>query len=262
MADEPKKPARTRAAAKPAAEKASSAQKPPRAATAKADAAAKPAARPRAAAKTAEGVSAAPANPTRAKKAQTASAQKPASTRAAAKKDAGEAPVKAPRTPAAAKTATPDAASAEASVAAAPRRAPARARTGQAPAVPAPAPERRRRQAPVGPVSVTARARYVRSSARKARLVCDHIRGKSVPEAKAVLAFAPRSVARDWEKLLNSAIANAENNHELIADELRVTAIYADEGPTIKRFKPRAMGRATPILKRTSHLTIELGTKE
>jgi ribosomal protein L22 len=125
-----------------------------------------------------------------------------------------------------------------------------------------PTPARRRRPTPAGPVTVTARARYVRSSARKARLVCDHIRGKRVPEAKALLAFAPRGVARDWAKLLDSAIANAENNHELVADELRVKAVYADEGPTIKRFKPRAMGRATPILKRTSHLTIELGTED
>ena len=110
--------------------------------------------------------------------------------------------------------------------------------------------------------TVRAQARYVRSSARKARLVCDHIRGKSVPEARAVLAFAPRGVAKDWSKLLDSAIANAENNHELVGDELHVTTVYADEGPTLKRFTPLAMGRATPIHKRTSHLTIMLGPKE
>ncbi|MGD0981430.1 MAG: 50S ribosomal protein L22 [Solirubrobacteraceae bacterium] len=110
--------------------------------------------------------------------------------------------------------------------------------------------------------TVRAQARYVRSSARKARLVCDHIRGKSVPEARALLAFAPRGVAKDWAKLLDSAIANAENNHELVGDELHVTTVYADEGPTLKRFTPRAMGRATPIHKRTSHLTIMLGPKE
>ena len=100
------------------------------------------------------------------------------------------------------------------------------------------------------------------SSARKARLVCDHIRGKSVPEARALLAFAPRGVAKDWAKLLDSAVANAENNHELVGDELHVKVVYADEGPTLKRFRPRAMGRATPIHKRTSHLTIMIGTKE
>jgi ribosomal protein L22 len=105
---------------------------------------------------------------------------------------------------------------------------------------------------------VRARARYVRTSARKARMVCGHIRGKSVPEARAILAFTPREVARDWSKLLESAVANAENNHELLEDDLIVREVYADEGPTIKRFRPRAMGRATPIRKRTSHLTITL----
>jgi ribosomal protein L22 len=105
---------------------------------------------------------------------------------------------------------------------------------------------------------VRARARYVRTSARKARMVCGHLRGKSVPEARAILAFTPREVARSWSKLLESAVANAENNHELLEDDLIVREAYADEGPTIKRFRPRAMGRATPIRKRTSHLTITL----
>jgi ribosomal protein L22 len=105
---------------------------------------------------------------------------------------------------------------------------------------------------------VRAQARYVRTSARKARMVCGHLRGKSIPEARAILAFTPRDVARDWSKLLESAVANAENNHELLEDDLVVREAYADEGPTIKRFRPRAMGRATPIRKRTSHLTITL----
>ena len=109
---------------------------------------------------------------------------------------------------------------------------------------------------------VRAQAKYVRTSARKARLVCDHIRGKSVEEARAILAMTPRSVAEDWQKLLESAVANAEHNHELVGDELKVLAVYADEGPTLKRFRPRAMGRATPIRKRTSHLTIQLTPKE
>jgi ribosomal protein L22 len=108
---------------------------------------------------------------------------------------------------------------------------------------------------------VRARARYVRTSARKARMVCGHLRGKSVPEARAILAFTPREVARDWSKLLESAVANAESNHELLEDDLVVREAYADEGPTIKRFRPRAMGRATPIHKRTSHLTITLVTR-
>jgi ribosomal protein L22 len=105
---------------------------------------------------------------------------------------------------------------------------------------------------------VRAQARYVRTSARKARMVCGHLRGKSIPEARAILAFTPREVARDWSKLLESAVANAESNHELLEDDLIVREAYADEGPTIKRFRPRAMGRATPIRKRTSHLTITL----
>jgi ribosomal protein L22 len=112
-----------------------------------------------------------------------------------------------------------------------------------------------------GPV-VRAHAKYVRTSARKARLVCDHIRGKSVDEAVAILAHTPRAVAEDWEKLLKSAVANAEHNHELLGDDLKIHAVFADEGPTLKRFRPRAMGRATQIRKRTSHLTIQLTPKE
>jgi len=109
---------------------------------------------------------------------------------------------------------------------------------------------------------VRAQAKYVRSSARKARLVCDHIRGKSVEEARAILAVTPRAIARDWSKLLESAVANAEHNHELVGEDLVVKAAHADEGPTIKRFRPRAMGRATRIRKRTSHLTILLTPKD
>jgi len=105
---------------------------------------------------------------------------------------------------------------------------------------------------------VRAQARYVRTSARKARMVCGHLRGKSIPQARAILELTPREVARDWSKLLESAVANAESNHELLEDDLIVREAYADEGPTIKRFRPRAMGRATPIRKRTSHLTITL----
>jgi ribosomal protein L22 len=128
----------------------------------------------------------------------------------------------------------------------------------------APAPTRRRaRRDPDEPAPVVrAQAKYVRSSARKARLVCDHIRGKSVDEARAILAVTPRAIARDWSKLLESAIANAEHNHELVGEDLYVKAVHADEGPTIKRFRPRAMGRATRIRKRTSHLTILLTPKD
>jgi ribosomal protein L22 len=133
----------------------------------------------------------------------------------------------------------------------------------EAPA-PAPAPARRRRgqRGERRDVVVRAQAKYVRSSARKARLVCDHIRGKSVDEARAILAHTSRAVARDWSKLLESAVANAENNHELVGEDLYVKEVHADEGPTIRRFRPRAMGRATRIRKRTSHLTILLTPKD
>jgi ribosomal protein L22 len=110
-------------------------------------------------------------------------------------------------------------------------------------------------------VLVRARARYVRSAPRKARLVMDHIRGKRVEQAQAILLHAPRAVSGDILKLLNSAVANAESAYELGPDELTVRRAFVDEGPTIKRFRPRALGRATRINKRTSHMTIELTTE-
>jgi ribosomal protein L22 len=130
------------------------------------------------------------------------------------------------------------------------------------PARPAPSRRRTRRDPDLPAPVVRAQAKYVRSSARKARLVCDHIRGKSVDEARAILALTPRAIAQDWSKLLESAVANAEHNHELVGEDLYVKAVHADEGPTIKRFRPRAMGRATRIRKRTSHLTILLTPKD
>jgi ribosomal protein L22 len=132
----------------------------------------------------------------------------------------------------------------------------------KAPAKPAPTRRRGRRDPSLPLPVVRAQAKYVRSSARKARLVCDHIRGKSVEDARAILALTPRAVARDWSKLLESAVANAEHNHELVGEDLYIKSVHADEGPTIKRFRPRAMGRATRIRKRTSHLTILLTPKE
>ncbi len=162
---------------------------------------------------------------------------KPAAKKPAAKKPAAE---KTPAKPAAEKAEEP-----------------------KEPAKPAARPSRSRTRAPEGErVTVRAHAKYVRTSARKARLVCDHIRGKSVVEARAILSLTPRHVARDWSKLLESAVANAENNHELLGDDLKIFSVTADEGPTLKRFRPRAMGRATPIRKRTSHLTILLTPKE
>jgi ribosomal protein L22 len=130
------------------------------------------------------------------------------------------------------------------------------------PAKALPARRRARRDPSLPAPVVRAQAKYVRSSARKARLVCDNIRGKSVDEARAILAHTPRAIAKDWSKLLESAVANAEHNHELVGEDLYVKAVTADEGPTIKRFRPRAMGRATKIRKRTTHLTILLTPKD
>ena len=104
-------------------------------------------------------------------------------------------------------------------------------------------------------MTVRAQAKWVRTSARKARLVLEHIRGRSVPEARTILAFTQRAAATDIEKVLRSAVANAEANHGLDGDELVVEAAYADEGPTLKRWKPRARGRVNRIRKRTCHVT-------
>jgi ribosomal protein L22 len=120
---------------------------------------------------------------------------------------------------------------------------------------------RSRRPKTTDTIFVRAQAKYVRSSPRKARLVVDHIRGKSVDEARAILAHTPRAAAVPVLKVLESAIANAEHNHELLPDELRIHQVMVDEGPTIKRFRPRALGRATKIRKRTSHITINLTNK-
>jgi len=103
---------------------------------------------------------------------------------------------------------------------------------------------------------VSATAKYVRLSPRKARQVVDLIRGKSVQDARAILMLTPRGAAPIVHKVLASAIANAENNNDMVADDLVVSAAYVNEGPTLKRFKPRAMGRATRIRKRTSHITV------
>jgi ribosomal protein L22 len=171
--------------------------------------------------------------------AETAEREQAAGAKAAAKKPA-------------AKKATPAAA-----------KKPAGEKTSEQEAKPVSAPRAAAKAAAKAPRRrvVQAHARYVRTSARKARMVCGHLRGKSVQEARAILAFTSRDVARDWSKLLESAVANAESNHELLEDDLIVREAYADEGPTIKRFRPRAMGRATPINKRTSHLTIALSPR-
>jgi len=114
------------------------------------------------------------------------------------------------------------------------------------------------RKAPAAPPVVRASARYVRIAPRKARLIADQVRGLHIEKARALLQFSPRGAAEDIHKLIDSAAANAENNHDLIGDEMKISSITVDEGPTLKRFRPRAMGRATPIHKRTSHIAVAL----
>ena len=111
---------------------------------------------------------------------------------------------------------------------------------------------------------VGATAKFVKVTPRKARLVVDHIRGRSVPEARTILAFMPRAAARDVEKVLRSAVANAESNPNLrwSGDDLYISAVYVDEGPTLKRWQQRARGRVNQILKRTCHITIKLDQLE
>jgi large subunit ribosomal protein L22 len=106
--------------------------------------------------------------------------------------------------------------------------------------------------------TVQAVAKFVHVSPRKARLVADNIRGRTVPEARTILAFTPRAAAVDVEKVLRSAVANAEANHGLTGDDLVVAEVFVDEGPTIKRFQPRARGRVGRIHKRTCHITVKV----
>jgi len=113
------------------------------------------------------------------------------------------------------------------------------------------------------PREVRAQAKYVRMSPRKARLVAEHIRGRSVPEARTVLAFTQRAAAREVEKVLRSAVSNAETNPTLQwnGDDLVVSAAYIDEGPTIKRWRARARGRVARIRKRTCHITVKVAQR-
>jgi ribosomal protein L22 len=121
----------------------------------------------------------------------------------------------------------------------------------------APAKKEAAKEEPKAPV-VKARARFVRVAPRKARQVADQVRGLPIEDARSLLQFSTRGAARDIAKLINSAAANAENNHDLIAEDLLVADITVDEGPTLRRYRPRALGRATRIDKRTSHIHVAL----
>jgi ribosomal protein L22 len=167
----------------------------------------------------------------KAAKAKKAAAKKPAAKKAEGKKAA--------KKPAAKKETSKKAGKA--------KKEPAKAESKKSPA-----------KAPAAPPVVKASARYVRIAPRKARLIADQVRGMHIEKARALLQFSPRGAALPIHKLIDSAAANAENNHELIGDEMRVASITVDEGPTLRRFRPRAMGRATPINKRTSHIRVAL----
>jgi ribosomal protein L22 len=117
---------------------------------------------------------------------------------------------------------------------------------------------RRQQENGATPPRVRATARFVRVAPRKARLVADQVRGMSVPEARTLLEFSARGPARDLMKLIDSAAANAENNHDLVADDLRIDQITVNDGPTLKRWRARARGRATRINHRTCHLGVVL----
>jgi ribosomal protein L22 len=176
--------------------------------------------------------------------------------KAAKKEPAEKAPAKKAAKPEAKKAAPKkESAKKEAAKKEVPRKAAGRkaASKEEAPKKPAPKP---------APIVVRASSRYVRVAPRKARLVADQVRGLQIERARALLQFSPRGAAHDIRKLIESAAANAENNHDLVADEMRVAEITVDEGPTLRRFRPRALGRATRINKRTSHIAVALSPEE
>jgi large subunit ribosomal protein L22 len=107
-------------------------------------------------------------------------------------------------------------------------------------------------------MEIHAAAKFVRISPRKMRLLMDQVRGRKIEEAIDILSFAPQRGAHILKKLINSAVANAEQNSDVDVDSLHIKRVYADEGPTLKRWMPRALGRASKIRKRTSHLTVIL----
>ena len=111
-------------------------------------------------------------------------------------------------------------------------------------------------------MQVVAKLRHARISPQKCRLVADQIRGLQIDRARALLQFSPRGAARDIQKLIDSAASNAENNHELVADDMKVVEITVDDWPTLRRYRPRALGRATRINKRTSHISVALSPEE
>ena len=181
------------------------------------------------------------------KPAKKPAAKKPAAKKPAAKKPAAKAPAK---KPAAKRTA--------AKKPAAKPKADAKAKTESKPKAETKPKAKPKRKEPAERPIVNASARFVRVAPRKVRLVADQVRGLPLEDALPLLRFSTRGAAQDIRKLLESAAANAETNHDLVADDLLIKDIHVDEGPTLRRYRPRALGRATRINKRTSHIVVAL----
>jgi ribosomal protein L22 len=184
-------------------------------------------------------------------------AKKPAAKKPAAKKPAAKKP--AAKKPAAKKPAAkPAAKETAAKKPAAKKPAAKKPAAKKAPAKTEAKAKETKPKEPVGRPVVNASARFVRVAPRKARLVADQVRGMPLEDAIPLLRFSTRSAAQDIRKLIESAAANAETNHDLVADDLLIKDIHVDEGPTLRRYRPRALGRATRINKRTSHIAVAL----
>jgi ribosomal protein L22 len=188
-------------------------------------------------------------------------ARKPAAKKPPAKPKAKETATKGSGTAAKATSKTADTKASKAGTAKKPaaKKEPAKKTTAKPKAETKPKPKAK--EAPERPV-VNARARFVRVAPRKARLIADQVRGLPLDDALPLLRFSTRSAAQDIRKLIESAAANAENNHDLVADDLMIKDIHVDEGPTLRRYRPRALGRATRINKRTSHIAVALTPEE
>jgi ribosomal protein L22 len=186
-------------------------------------------------------------------------AKKPAAKKPAAKPAAKETATKG-KSAAEATSKTADSKAAETSTAKKPaaKKPAAKAETKTKPKAKAPAKRAAKPKEPATRPIVNASARFVRVAPRKARLVADQVRGMPLEDALPLLRFSTRGAAQNIRKLLESAAANAETNHDLVADELLIKDIHVDEGPTLRRYRPRALGRATRINKRTSHIAVAL----
>jgi ribosomal protein L22 len=178
-------------------------------------------------------------------------AKKPAAKKPAAKKPAA-------RKPAAKKPAAKDTATKKPAAKPAAKKPAAKPKVETKPKAETKPKPKAKPKEPVERPVVNASARFVRVAPRKARLVADQVRGLPLEDALPLLRFSTRGAAQDIRKLLESAAANAETNHDLVADDLLIKDIHVDEGPTLRRYRPRALGRATRINKRTSHIAVAL----